>query len=777
MGFLSSLFDFGDKPTTTSSNVIPKYPEELKPYIEEAMKANQEIYKQRLEGGYQPYTGQTIAGFTPEEIASQEGLKSLVGTQAPLQQEALDLARGTARQFTPETAQEYMSPYLRTALDAQKQEAQRQYERTAVPQFEAQAVAAGGMSGLGSRAGVEAAERATGQNRLLANIEAEGQQKAFQAAQDAFKDQTARERQAAAQISTAAPNIFKSALSEQGLLQTMGEQKRDLGQSTLDEAYLKYIEQQQFPESQLARYQSSIYGNPLLKQPSYNKTGTSSGGGPGLGKTLLGLGTTALGFGTGGGSSIGGTLFGNIFKSGGGGIGSTMKAQEYINRNMGGPVMPPMVYRQVSGQVDNTEGLSLEVLAELERLERAKTASRERLMGLKNLGRKKAILPPKPEGQTLEKMFPGRPGRVTEEQGEIEQDQLAGIGSKPYADKVKGLATLSTPDTVQADIDKFLQAQGNKQGITASGRTDQEDAGKVITGYINGEPVYGPPPSALPDPGKETGPSGMTSPKEAAQIATTAAEKVAKNTFDSALVMQNINKKTSTEVKGLLNSFAEKYKARAENDPYKMQKFWFTVGANIMKKGNAFANMAEGLRIAVNDLDATRKEKDKLLMDLEDTMTKSKIKLAGKEGESNIAYEKLNLTQKNMIAKLGPTGLAAFNKQMKANGDYMSALAAATKADNAARRLDAKDTDKDKLKVKDLQGVRTAVNDMLLTLGGAFGRIGKAPLGTKQLNTQNTLVRIATAIANGEMNGPDGKTGPAAVPAYLAKAARDLSKK
>jgi len=328
MGFLSSFFGFGDKPTTTSSNVIPKYPEELKPYIEEAMKANQEIYKQRLEGGYQPYTGQTIAGFTPEEIASQEGLKSLVGTQAPLQQEALDLARGTARQFTPETAQEYMSPYLRTALDAQKQEAQRQYERTAVPQFEADAVRAGGMSGLGSRAGVEAAERATGQNRLLANIEAEGQQKAFQAAQDAFRDQTTRERQAATQISTAAPNIFKSALSEQGLLQTMGEQKRDLGQSTLDEAYLKYIEQQQFPESQLARYQSSIYGNPLLKQPSYNKTGTSSGGGPGLGKTLLGLGTTALGFGTGGGSSIGGTLFNKFMSAGGGGIGSTMKAQE-----------------------------------------------------------------------------------------------------------------------------------------------------------------------------------------------------------------------------------------------------------------------------------------------------------------------------------------------------------------------------------------------------------------------------------------------------------------
>jgi hypothetical protein len=751
MGIFSSLFGFGDKPTNTSANVIAEYPEELKEYIEQAMAANQAIYEQRLGEGYKPYTGQTIAGFTPEEIASQQGLKSLVGSQGVLQQEALDLARGSDRKFTSETAKEYMSPYLRTALDSQKQEAQRQYERTAVPEFERQAVAAGGMSGLGSRAGVEAAERATGQNRLLSGIEAAGQQKAFEASQEAFRDQTTRERQAASQISTAAPNIFKSAVAEQGLMQNIGEQKRDLAQGTLDEAYLKYVQQNQFPESELARYQSAIYGNPLLKQPNYSTSGTGGGGGPGLGKTLLGFGSAALGFGSGGGS-----FFGNMLnRAGGGGIGSTMKAQEYVNRNMGGPVMPPVMYRK-KGSIDD------------------ETKEELRLFG----SRKKDL-----------DMHRKAPSSLVsrDEQG------LPSIGNIPYADKIlksndtrsSSLAALerAAPNSVlsqsrnEAATANALDPQGAKkvrEDFTEFGVADESD--DAITNLEN-KLVDQQSLATGTDSGKKTGPSGMTSPKEAAQIATTAAEKVAKNTFDSALVIQNINKKTSTEVKGLLNSFAEKYKARAKSDPYKMQKFWFTVSANIMKKGNAFANMAEGLRIAVNDLDTTRKEKDKLLMDLEDTMTKSKIKLAGKEGESNIAYEKLNLKQKNMIAKLGTTGLAAFNKQMKENGDYIAALAAAKKAENAAKRLDAKDTDKDKLKVKDLQGVRTAVNDMLLTLGGAFGRIGKAPLGTKQLNTQNTLVRIATAIANGEMNGPDGKTGPAAVPAYLAKAARDLSKK
>ena len=694
MGFLSSLFNFGDKPTTSSSNIVPKYPEELKPYIEEAMRDTQEIYKQRLGEGYQPYSGQTIAGFTPEEIASQQGLKSLVGTQAPLQQEALDLSRIASREFTPEVAQQYMSPYLRTALDAQKAEAQRQYERTKVPQFEADAVAAGGMSGLGTRAGVEAAERATGQNRLLANIEAAGQQKAFEDAQNIFKDQTARERQSAAQISTAAPNIFKSALSEQGLLQTMGEQKRDLAQSSLDEAYLKYVEEQQFPEQQLGRYQSSIYGNPLLKQPSYNTTGTASGGGPGLGKTLLGLGTTALGFGTGGGSSIGGALLGKFIGSaGGGGIASTMKAQpyvQYINREMGGQVMPPVVYRQ-TGSIGGyrPSGPSTG----------ATTGEKYSFLGGNRKRRDDSIGGQNPRIITdVQKKLEDIRTKNREKRAKaarIDESGLAGIGNVLYADKFKPNETAkqdaikkigaSSTDTVQADIDKFKQDPRNQQRLTAGDLTDKEDAGS-------------PPPSVLPDPSKEIGPSGMTSPKKAEKIATDAAEKMAKNTFDSALEMRNINKKTSTEVKGLLDSFAERYKARVKNDPYKMQKFWFTVGANIMKKGNAFANMADGLRIAVNDLDATRKEKDKLLMDLEDTMTKSKIKLAGKEGEADIAYEKLNLKQKNMIDNLGPTGLAAFNKQMKANGDYIAALAAAKKADNAARKLDAKERKANTLK-------------------------------------------------------------------------------
>lgn len=345
MSFISSLFGYSDRPAQATSQVRAYIPEELKPYVDEVLKDTQELYKRRMEEGYVPYTGDTIAGLTPEEIASQEGLKSLIGTQRPFQEESLGLLRGGSERFTADRAKEYMSPYMRAVVDAEKEQAQRQYERTKVPQFEAEAVAAGGMSGLGSRAAVEAAERATGQQRLLADIEARGQQKAFEDAQRAFQDQKARERALAGDISTAGQNIFSAGLAEQGLLKDIGQEKRQLAQSALDEAYMKYMEERQFPETQLARYMTSIYGNPILKQQNYDITKTNTPAQASMGKSLLGLGLAGI-KGLGGGSYSKG--FGNLAK----GIGSLVGAS---GGQVGGL---NTLYRQTGGDleiIDETE--------------------------------------------------------------------------------------------------------------------------------------------------------------------------------------------------------------------------------------------------------------------------------------------------------------------------------------------------------------------------------------------------------------------------------------
>lgn len=328
MGFLSNIFGGGKPATTVVQSSIPK---ELSPYVQEALQGSQDIYKQRLEEGYVPYSGKTIADFTPEQLQAQQGLKSLVGTTTPLQQEALGGYRGATQQFTGDIAQQYMSPYQQAVIDAEKQEAERDFQSRIMPQFEKQAIDAGGMSGMGSRAGVQAAELGRAQMERLGNIQTKGLQSAYLDARKGFEQQKLRERQAAADIAQLGPQMLKSGIAEQGILKSIGEEKQAVEEDVMKEAYSKWLEKQQFPETQLARYQSSIYGNPMLKQPNYVKTET--GATPSTGRSLLGLGLYGLDMYNRAKKRHGGYLK-DVPRYGGGGLGDL-----------------PMVYRQQPGMV------------------------------------------------------------------------------------------------------------------------------------------------------------------------------------------------------------------------------------------------------------------------------------------------------------------------------------------------------------------------------------------------------------------------------------------
>ena len=187
MGILSSLFGIGgSKPSTSTVVQQQNIPPELAPFIKEILGEAQTLYKADIERGYDPYTGLTTAPFTPEQEAAQAGISGLVGTTAPFLAEAFDIYERGGEKFTPEVAAEYMSPYQRAVTDIEKREAQTRFEKDVMPRFEASAVEAGGMSGLGTRAGVEGAALQRGQSQLLADIEAKGLQSAFQNASNSL---------------------------------------------------------------------------------------------------------------------------------------------------------------------------------------------------------------------------------------------------------------------------------------------------------------------------------------------------------------------------------------------------------------------------------------------------------------------------------------------------------------------------------------------------------------------------------------------------------------
>ena len=324
MGFLSSLFGSSkSKPSTQTVVQSQKLPPEIAPAVKKVVDEAEAIYDAERARGYVPYEGATIAPFTAEEEAAMQGIAGLVGTQKPFIDESLGLTRAQTEQFTPEVAQQFMSPYQRAVTDIEKREAQRVFERDIRPRIEADAVAAGGMSGLGSRAAIQAAEAEREQNRLLSDIEARGLQAAFQDARSAFEQQKAREAGAAAAIGRAGAETFKAGLAEQGALQAVGEQRRDLAQSALDEEYFKFLEEREFPQQRLAEYSGFVYGNPLTRLPTTTTQTTGTPFQPSFGRQLLGIGATL------GGSFVGGpggaTIAKSIFGKTGGGLSDLIK--------------------------------------------------------------------------------------------------------------------------------------------------------------------------------------------------------------------------------------------------------------------------------------------------------------------------------------------------------------------------------------------------------------------------------------------------------------------
>jgi len=397
MGFLSSLFGSSrSKPSTQTVVQSQKLPPEIAPAVERVVQEAETIYDAERARGYVPYEGATIAPFTAQEEQAMQGIAGLVGTQQPFIDESLGLTRAQTQAFTPEVAQQFMSPYQRAVTDIEKREAQRVFERDVQPALEAKAVQqGGGMSGLGTRAGIEASEAQREQSRLLSDIEARGLQSAFQDARSAFEQQKAREAGAAAAIGRAGAETFKSGLAEQGALQAVGEQRRDLAQSALDEEYFKFLEEREFPQQRLSEYSGFVYGNPLTRIPSQTTQTTGTPFQPSFGRQLLGIGSTL------GSAFLGSTPGANIFAKsvgiakGGGGIASLVKRK-------GGGGFPDMsgdgkvtqkdilmgrgvIARNIGGDldVDEAEPTSLEGLRSLRPAE-AELVERQRLGALQN---------------------------------------------------------------------------------------------------------------------------------------------------------------------------------------------------------------------------------------------------------------------------------------------------------------------------------------------------------------------------------------------------------
>ena len=326
MAVLSSLFGRRESAPAVGAQMISttELPPELRPYYKDILSKAQALYQDKTAEGYKPYTGPTLAEFTPEQQQVQTGIAGLVGSGEPVYEEAMGLARQTATPFSTEQIESYMSPYQQAVTDIEKREAQKQYETQVLPELAAKAAQAQAFGG--SRQAILEGMAADTQQRLLADIQTKGSAQAYQDAVNRLQADRTATGQAATDLANLGAARYKQATTELSGLQAVGQEKQRQAQTALNEAFQQYLDEQQFPYDTMSKYQSVVTGAPLGNVQYVPPQAAQYE--PSLGQQLIGgLGGLGNIYGAFTGRTIGGQPYQQPAKTGGG-IGTLIKREE-----------------------------------------------------------------------------------------------------------------------------------------------------------------------------------------------------------------------------------------------------------------------------------------------------------------------------------------------------------------------------------------------------------------------------------------------------------------
>lgn len=222
----------GGQPANTTQTQTQELPEWARGYAKDAL-AKTAALTDINQNPYQTYGANRIAGFsdmqrnamtgaqnmtTAPELGTAAGMAGIAGSRAlgsqynPNQFNAQQVSN---QDYTGSNVSQYMNPYMQNVVDIQQREAQRQGD-IAGTQRAGQAVKSGAFGG--SRAGLMEAEAARNLATQKGDIQAQGQNAAFQNAQQQFNSQQGRDLQA------------QMANQQQGMTaQQLGEQSKQFG--------------------------------------------------------------------------------------------------------------------------------------------------------------------------------------------------------------------------------------------------------------------------------------------------------------------------------------------------------------------------------------------------------------------------------------------------------------------------------------------------------------------------------------------------------------------
>ena len=298
----------GSPKPTDQTVVQTNLPEYVQPYFERLLNRPEAETKQQ----YQPYQGQRLQTGGVDVTDAQQMGRNIAGQgiQGLPQAQAATMA-GLGRslqgmgyqagQFDNAAAQQYMDPFMQQVVDVQKNQAILDAQRQNAGRA-AEAVQAGAFGG--SRQAVQQGLAGEALSRQLGEIQASGQQQAYESAQGQFeRDRSARadaERLGigaagaasgqAAQMAQLGQMAREGDIQAASMLEKIGRDIQAEKQAGLDISYEDFVRQRDYDREQLQFYSSILRGVPV--QPSTETTKLQSYNPI---QQLLGTGVSALG--------------------------------------------------------------------------------------------------------------------------------------------------------------------------------------------------------------------------------------------------------------------------------------------------------------------------------------------------------------------------------------------------------------------------------------------------------------------------------------------------
>lgn len=238
-GLLGGLGGGGNRNSTTT--VINDVPEIYRPFINQYLNRGMDLSR----GRYQPYTGQRLAGLTPEHERALTMTAQRAQAGSPVMNAAQQNVASTLRG-------DYLRPESNPYLDATFQRGLEQVRGALSPNF-------GHMQAFGGHSGYNEA-LARGASDLATGI---------------YGGNYQQERGRQMQAGLLAPQMAESDYRDSQALLGVGDVRREASQDQLNLAYQDFLEQRQHPYQQLG-----LMGNVLSNAMHGQGTQTTTGPNP-----------------------------------------------------------------------------------------------------------------------------------------------------------------------------------------------------------------------------------------------------------------------------------------------------------------------------------------------------------------------------------------------------------------------------------------------------------------------------------------------------------------